>query len=120
MVLQDFYTINDVSVTDNRLNAVVKIYAAHHIFDGHFPSQPVTPGVVQIQMVREILEQHFSEELSLDKIGRCKFLNVWDPNVDPSIGIEIMISEKESDEIKINAVGKTEEKTFFKFNAVFK
>ena len=46
MILQvDFYTINNLQVVGTTVNAELVLNAGHSIYEGHFPGQPVTPGV---------------------------------------------------------------------------
>ena len=65
MLINDFFKVLESNNTDNTLVSLVKINAQHTIFDGHFPNNPVTPGVVQLQMVKELLEQNLNKNLAL-------------------------------------------------------
>jgi 3-hydroxyacyl-[acyl-carrier-protein] dehydratase len=121
MLINDFFQILESNNTDSTLTSLVKINAQHKIFEGHFPNNPVTPGVVQIQIVKEILEDHLSQKLVLKEMGRCKFLAVLNPNDDSEIEIKISYSITESGQTKISAQGASKEKkqSFFKFNALY-
>ena len=57
MLLDDFFTIIDLEKTDESVISNIKIDPSHKIFEGHFPGNPITPGVVQVQLVKEILEK---------------------------------------------------------------
>lgn len=118
MLLNDFFTIADINASAEQLVVPVGLNAQHKIFDGHFPGNPVTPGVVQLQMVKEILEVHFKKELGLKIISKCKFLNILNPTNTPTITITIDFTVVDA-QIKMNAVGAFEETSFFKFSAVY-
>ena len=62
MLLNDFFTINDKVSSETEIWAELYINATHKIFEGHFPNQPVVPGVCMMQMIKEILEQVIGKE----------------------------------------------------------
>jgi 3-hydroxyacyl-[acyl-carrier-protein] dehydratase len=118
MLLNDFFKINTLSFDENELTSNISLNSEHAIFKGHFPENPVTPGVVQMQMVKELLEVYFEKKLSLKTMGRCKFLNVLSPNDTQKFDIKINIRESEA-VLGVSAAGMKNEITFFKFNAVY-
>ena len=120
MLINDFFTITQLNNTEGAIDSTVQLNASHKIFDGHFPENPVTPGVVQIQMVKEILEKALEKEYTLKEVGRCKFMAVLNPNEDKEIDITIKHSIEEG-VLKISAAGTSKDKnnTFFKFNAKY-
>ena len=118
MLRNDFFKINTIDVADNELFANISLKADHAIYKGHFPENPVTPGVVQMQIVKEILEVHFEKKLTLNSMGRCKFLRVLSPADASDVIIKLNIRETER-ELGISAAGMENEITFFKFNAVY-
>ncbi|PJB15214.1 MAG: 3-hydroxyacyl-ACP dehydratase [Flavobacteriales bacterium CG_4_9_14_3_um_filter_32_8] len=118
MLINNFFTITTLEQTDGVILSTIKIDASHQIFEGHFPNNPITPGVVQIQLVKELLEKTFNQTLFLKEIGRCKFLAILNPNENAEILIKIDFT-KEDGIIKVTADGTSKEgsQTFFKFNA---
>ena len=118
MLLNDFFEIEETTNADGKLIARIKLNTAHKIYEGHFPGNPITPGVVQMQIAKEILENHFNKELKLQTMSRCKFLKILNPEATPSLFITIEVSEIDG-AIKINASGHEKEDTFFKFSASY-
>lgn len=118
MLLNDFFTISEINADSNKIVAKIKLNAKHKIFDGHFPDNPVTPGVVQLHIVKEILESHYKRDLGLKTISKCKFLSILNPDNTPSITIIIDLLLVD-DVIKVNATGAFEDTTFFKFSAIY-
>jgi len=119
MLHNDFFKINALDFDENEINANISLKHDHVIFDGHFPGNPVTPGVIQMQIVKEILEVYFEKKLQLQSMGRCKFLNVLSPIDTKKLDVKIKIKETES-VLEIIAAGINEETTFFKFNATYR
>ena len=119
MLLNDLYTISDLQEQEGTVTATVKLNADHAVFKGHFPDNPVTPGVVQLQIVKDLLELQLDKELNMLDMGRCKFLSVLDPRQHNSIQVSIVL--KEVDGIyKVSATGAAEGQAFFKFNASYR
>ena len=72
MLLNDFFTISDKVTSETEIWAELFINANHKIFEGHFPIQPVVPGVCMMQMVKEILEQVIGKETNLVQAADMK------------------------------------------------
>jgi 3-hydroxyacyl-[acyl-carrier-protein] dehydratase len=65
----------------------------HAIFKGHFPGQPVLPGVCMMEMVAEITGDHLKKSLRISGGPLIKFLRMIDPQINPVICLEIKYSE---------------------------
>lgn len=94
--MNPFYTVVELMLTDQNLTAKTEIDKTHRIFQGHFPSKPVLPGVCQIQMVSEILEGALKKPLLLNKASRIKFARLVDPNDNAELLIEVKYSVLEN------------------------
>ena len=108
-----------MQVTSEKVISRIRLNSSHKIFSGHFPNNPITPGVVLIQIVKEILEKFYKKELCLLKMSRCKFLKILNPNETPMINIHINISVIEN-AIKAEVSGEENENIFLKLAAVYK
>jgi 3-hydroxyacyl-[acyl-carrier-protein] dehydratase len=118
MLINDFFNIIKIENTDKSILSSIQLNASHQIFKGHFPDNPVTPGVVQLQIIKEILEKALGKECLLKEVGRCKFMAVLNPNEHPEILIKIDY-QLDAQTLKVSAMGSSLEKdqVFFKFNA---
>jgi len=83
--MNDFYNISDVQRAENSLTATISFNAAHAIFKGHFPTQPVVPGVCMMYVVKRILEQELSKKIHLETAAQVKFLQLITPETAPVI-----------------------------------
>ena len=119
MLINDFFNVINIESRDDAIVSSIKLNADHKIFEGHFPNNPITPGVVQLQIVKELLEKGLNRECILKEVGRCKFLAILNPNDTPEILINIKFSIEEDDIVKVSASGGTADssQTFFKFTA---
>jgi len=89
MILNNFYHIQQQSKTADGLQASITINPEHKIFEGHFPGQPVVPGVCMIQIVKEFLEQSTLEKLIMTEATQVKFLNIIVPNKEELIELNL-------------------------------
>ena len=120
MILQnDFYAIASSTLEEGTATFAVHINPLHPIFDGHFPGNPVTPGVAQLEMVKELISTVLDKPLRLTEMGTCKFLAILNPNATPDVEVKLAYSTTESDEIKVTASISTAETSFFKMNGVY-
>jgi 3-hydroxyacyl-[acyl-carrier-protein] dehydratase len=79
MLLNDFFRISNTESSATEIWAELFINADHQIFEGHFPNQPVVPGVCMMQMIKEIVEHIIGKHTNLVEAADMKFLAVIDP-----------------------------------------
>jgi len=103
MLLNDFFTINTIETSDAEVKAEFVIHAGHRIFEGHFPGQPVVPGVCMMQMVKELVEDVLDIKTKLTEAAELKFLSVIDPLQNNLINATIKYMNGEDRKININA-----------------
>ncbi|MDR0801471.1 hypothetical protein [Fluviicola sp.] len=101
------------------LEAHVSIDPKHSIFDGHFPENPVTPGVVQLEMVKEILGTHYNRAMKLKSLVTSKFLTVLNPLNTPDATFKMMVTEQEDQTLKVSGQISTQEGVCLKFQGVY-
>ena len=89
MLRNDLYTTGSIIKTNSLHLAPVTLNPAHPIFSGHFPGQPVLPGVCMLEMVKEILEELLQQQLRISKGPQIKFLSMIIPEKDPDFTIEL-------------------------------
>lgn len=114
ILLNDFFTINDKVSSETEIWAELYINARHKIFEGHFPNQPVVPGVCMMQMVKEILESVIGKETNLVQAADMKFLAVIDPSQNNLIHTTIKYLTDENGNINIQASLYKDELVHFK------
>jgi len=120
MLKNDFFKILDIKETGgNELIAEIKLNPEHQIFDGHFPGNPVVPGVVSIQMINEILSERLDKKLMLTQARNIKFPAMINPTINPELHFQIKYSKQENEAYKINAQIYFEDTVFLKFNGIF-
>jgi len=93
MLLNDFYKINNIKREGDQVSAAIHINKEHDIFKGHFPGNPVTPGVCIMQIVKELTEKVTESTLFMEKSSNIKFKAVINPEINPDLYLQLDIKE---------------------------
>lgn len=120
MLLGDFFTITEFQQEGNEVKAMLEIDASHKIFEGHFPGQPVVPGVCMMQMVKEILEKLLGRKTDLVKAHEMKFMVVINPEANNKVLASLKYSTDDTGEINLTAGISKDETVHFKFKGQFR
>ncbi len=102
MLIKDFYKVNG-QTTDAEGNHIfdIALNTEHDVYKGHFPERPITPGVCNIQMIKECAEVLVGKSLTLTQIDKCRLTAMVTPNGSPNLKVKVQISE--ANPLKINA-----------------
>jgi 3-hydroxyacyl-[acyl-carrier-protein] dehydratase len=95
MLINELYQIKS-SVRENdgsNLVVLVRLNREHPVFEGHFPGNPILPGVCTVQMVKEIIEKEIDKDLMLHKTGNIKYLGFVNPETTPDMQFNLKITE---------------------------
>ena len=115
---EDFFQIITTTVLDNGFTTTVRLNPDHIIYKGHFPGHPITPGVILLQIVHELLEGQMGNKLKLETIPNCKFLHVLDPGIDPLFKLEFSY-QKSGNSVLVSTIGKSGVNTIIKMESVY-
>lgn len=118
MLSPQFFTFTPPEVTGSMLKTEIALVPGHQIFKGHFPGQPIVPGVCMVQMIKEVLERHVNMKLLMIGSDSIKFLSFVDPNVHTGLSLEIKLAETEG-MIKADAQLMNADTKFMKFKGRF-
>jgi len=120
MLINSFYTINNIMQTDEKKYAVsITLNPQHIIYQGHFPGNPVVPGVCMQQIVKEVLSVIIEEDLVLSKADNIKFINMIIPHNNSNLKVNITIKSNEKDMIKTDSQIVDDHTVYFKYIACF-
>jgi 3-hydroxyacyl-[acyl-carrier-protein] dehydratase len=120
MLQNDFFFIRSMDAGAGAINAVLALNPAHRIFEGHFPGQPVVPGVCMVQMIKEILETVTGAETRLIQADHLKFLTMINPLITETIRAALKYTTGENGEIAVAASLLNDNTIYFKCKALFR
>lgn len=122
MLLKDFYTIIELDNSDKEnIKAIIELNKEHEIYEGHFPGNPVVPGVCLTQLIKEVMESAEDKELSLVYANNIKFMAVVNPEINSRLQIDLKVKYlTEENIIKVDSVTHFKDQVFYKFKGNFK
>ncbi len=100
MSLINYYTILDEDIKGQQASYLIELNAAHEIFKGHFPDFPLLPGVVQIELLKELMERSIGETLELKEAKNIKYLGMIDPKKQQQLKVNITWTTEANIKIK--------------------
>jgi 3-hydroxyacyl-[acyl-carrier-protein] dehydratase len=103
-ILNGFYTLNSCQQSDgDSYTALVTLNKSHDIFRGHFPGNPVAPGVCMMQIVKDISEKILERKLFLTAANNVKFMAIINPEETPELSLELEFKE-EADAVRVKNI----------------
>jgi len=120
MLIDGFYKVQSIEkVEDGALLVAIQLNKTHDVFKGHFPGNPITPGVCMIQIIKEVLETHVQQRLFLQRISNVKFTAIINPEINDVVILEMSVIE-ENKTVKVKNLSKFEDGTIvLKCNSTF-
>jgi 3-hydroxyacyl-[acyl-carrier-protein] dehydratase len=93
MRLEDnFYKIHAIEQIENDYKIEVELMPTHPIYAGHFPEQPVVPGVCTLTIIRECIGKILSKSVSFATIKECKYVSALIPEEGLKLIINLTLS----------------------------
>ena len=121
MLLKDFYKVEKVEkVSEGKYNAIVYLNNEHDVFNGHFPGNPVTPGVCMMQIIKELSQEIVESSLLMISSSNVKFMALINPDVNPRLRLELEISGDINTEIKVKNTTYFDETVALKLSTTYK
>jgi 3-hydroxyacyl-[acyl-carrier-protein] dehydratase len=103
MLQNDFFTIGSIKKEDDSFRVLLELNAAHKIFEGHFPGQPIVPGACLLQMVSEVTASVSGrKDLRLLRADHLKFIAFIDPDVQEILEMRFTYRIKEDSVIIVS------------------
>ena len=76
-----WYVLKNVTRSDkNEIEAEIQVPPDSPWFRGHFPGEPILPGVAQIGMVKDAIRQARDQDLKVTGVRRVRFKQIIRPN----------------------------------------
>ena len=118
MLLDGLYRIIDLKVVEHTALAKIIINKDHDIFKGHFPDNPVMPGVCMMQIIKEITEKIVDKKLFMQSASNIKFLALINPYNTPELELDIDVTETDEG-YKVKNISKFEDTIALKATTYF-
>jgi 3-hydroxyacyl-[acyl-carrier-protein] dehydratase len=120
MLLKELYTLHSVENTGGEAFTVhITVNAQHPIIKGHFPGNPVMPGVCMMQIIKEITQKIMDAPLVLQSASNVKFTALINPEVNPDLKLELEVHRKEDGLVKVKNISYFNETIALKLACIF-
>ncbi|WP_264531827.1 3-hydroxyacyl-ACP dehydratase [Flavobacterium sp. N502540] len=121
MVLKDFYKVlSEEKTGDSKYTISILINEKHDVFKGHFPGNPIMPGVCMIQIIKELTESISKSTLIMQTLSNVKFMALINPEVNPELRLELDIVTTEEDLVKVKNTTYFNDTVALKLSNVYK
>ena len=117
--LHDFFTYQIIKSADATIEAQIELNPAHALYEGHFPGNPVVPGVCQVHIVKTILSNYFGRKVTMAEAKDVKFLSMIQPQTMNLLSCEIMLQQLDEQRHKVTARLNHGETTCMRLRATF-
>lgn len=118
MPLNDLFSYTIESNESGSLRATVSLNFGHALYKGHFPEQPVTPGVCLLEIFRQILSVGTGKNLMLISARDIKFINTVVPPRDENLDLKIDYKEV-PEGIAANCILSDKKQTYTKVRGIY-
>jgi 3-hydroxyacyl-[acyl-carrier-protein] dehydratase len=119
-MLEGLFDIQEQSVEGTKKSYHVRVNPAHEVFVGHFPEQPVLPGVAMVYLSRFLTQlQSVGRKLKLKDASQIKFLALVDPRVNSEFTYTNDIVKEIDGVLFVKGEMKHNDVTFFKISATY-
>ena len=119
MLQNELFTFGSLRQEGDKVLTDITLNAAHPIFTGHFPAQPILPGACMMQMVKEVTANYLGAEARMVKADDIKFLSFIDPEKTGRIQLDLKINIIE-ELVTVEAKLLDNATPLFKFRGTFK
>ncbi|MEZ5198896.1 MAG: hypothetical protein R2764_21720 [Bacteroidales bacterium] len=116
MELRSIYEIKSIDIKEQAIHTIIAFNKDHAVFGGHFPGNPIVPGVVQIQVLKDLLENALGKMVFLNHSKTIKFLNVINPIETVEVIFEIDFEFQQGNDLSVKCIVKTESQVYMKFS----
>ena len=88
------------------------------LFQGHFPGQPILPGIAQIEMVRHTLGRITGVDHALVRIKKTKFMHLISPET--PVGVTLNSTPMDDGKKQVRATLKAKDQILAKLTLILK
>lgn len=90
------------------------------VYRGHFPGHPVCPGVCNMEMLKECMEEAVGVKMVIDTIKQCRMTSVASPDICSELDILMSIQSSGETRWAVQAKLYDAERTYMEYKGEMK
>lgn len=103
MLLNSYFTIKEEVKTENGSDFHIALNPQHQVYQGHFPGDPICPGVCSIQTIRECAELALGAKLTISTVSQCRFSELLTPTKNVDLLLKMTLDKSAEGIVKVVA-----------------
>lgn len=118
MILRNnLFKIKNQAITETKADFRIRFDSDNFVYKAHFPNNPITPGVLLIQIVAELLSFLKEKNFKIQSLINVKFTAPINPIIFPEVDFSLDLSKREN-AYYVKAIVKEKETVFAKISMV--
>lgn len=85
------------------------------VYDGHFPGDPVCPGVCNIETIKECAMRLTGERLLIKTIKQCRLTAIASPTVCPEVTVTVSATKSDDNTYTVLASIQDSKQTYMEY-----
>lgn len=118
MLKDKYFRITDKTTTENGFLYNISLIESHPIYNGHFPGNPISPGVCSIEMIKECAEDALNKRLCIKSVNVCRFISLLTPQKGVHLQLEINLTNN-NDSVDAKATISDGDVTYVNYKGIF-
>ena len=109
----------NLSEPGDRITATIRLNKEHPVFQGHFPGNPILPGVCTIQIIKDLIDRGMGAKYMLTKAGNVKYLGFVNPVANPEMLFDLALKQADTGVVACTATASAGGNTTCSFKGEF-
>ena len=93
MLIKNYYSIDSRTTDGDKEIFGISLHPDCDVYRGHFPGTPVSPGVCNIEMIKECAELTAGKKLFLKNLQQCRLKTLITPTEHPQLEMTIALTQ---------------------------
>ena len=106
-----YYEITSSSIIEEEYSFEIRIKPDCDVYRGHFPGHPISPGVCNIGMIRDLAGKALKKKIRFTSIKQCRLTGMITPESTPALTVTLNLTSSD-DGCSVSADIKDTEKSY--------
>lgn len=90
-----YYQLISQEIAEGKGCFRIRLLPDCEVYRGHFPGNPVCPGVCQIELIKECASRLTGRDLRIQTVQQCRLTALASPTVCPELEVDVLASPAE-------------------------